>query len=140
MNKYLYSECIFYPYFERSMYEDAGTWPIKGVDIDEDTRNQFFVYPEGKALGADDNGYPVWIDVPPPTHGELVMQAEEKKQNLICEVNDLINSKQWPGKAAVGRLKGDDLAQYNLWLDYLDELEAVDISSAPDIEWPVAPK
>ncbi|SUW64321.1 Caudovirales tail fibre assembly protein [Buttiauxella agrestis] len=62
---------------------NAGTWPIKGVDIDEDTRNQFFVYPEGKTLGADDNGYPVWIDVPPPTHDELVMQAEEKKQKLI---------------------------------------------------------
>ncbi|EOZ9308370.1 tail fiber assembly protein, partial [Citrobacter freundii] len=28
---------------------------------------------------------------------------------------------------------------YNLWLDYLDALEAVDISSAPDIEWPTPP-
>ncbi|WP_143370528.1 tail fiber assembly protein, partial [Escherichia coli] len=25
-------------------------------------------------------------------------------------------------------------AQYNLWLDYLDALELVDTSSAPDIE------
>lgn len=42
-----------------------------------------------------------------------------------------MNSRQWPGKAAIGRLKGDDLTQYNLWLDYLDALEAVDTSSAP---------
>ena len=37
-------------------------------------------------------------------------------------------------KAAIGRLKGEELVQYNLWLDYLDALELVDISSAPDIE------
>ncbi|EPF4824647.1 tail fiber assembly protein, partial [Escherichia albertii] len=46
---------------------------------------------------------------------------------------------QWPGKAAIGRLKGEELAQYNLWLDYLDALELVDPSSAPDIEWPTPP-
>ncbi|CAH3318136.1 hypothetical protein AI2721V1_0024 [Escherichia coli] len=50
-----------------------------------------------------------------------------------------MNSKQWAGKAAIGRLKGEDLAQYNLWLDYLDELSMVDTSSAPDIEWPTPP-
>ncbi len=44
-----------------------------------------------------------------------------------------------PGKAAIGRLKGEELAQYNLWLDYLDALELVDTSSAPDIEWPTPP-
>ncbi|HIG0354641.1 TPA: tail fiber assembly protein, partial [Enterobacter asburiae] len=34
---------------------------------------------------------------------------------------------------------GDDLTQYNLWLDYLDALEAVDTSSAPNIGWPTSP-
>ncbi|EDM2693909.1 tail fiber assembly protein, partial [Salmonella enterica subsp. enterica serovar Typhimurium] len=42
----------------------------------------------------------------------------------------------WPGKSVLGRLKDDELTQYNLWLDYLDALEAVDVSSAPDIVWP----
>ncbi|HFU4157886.1 TPA: tail fiber assembly protein, partial [Escherichia coli] len=66
-------------------------------------------------------------------------EAERKKQALINRVNEYINSKQWPGKAAIGRLKGEELAQYNLWLDYLDALELVDTSSAPDIEWPTPP-
>ncbi|CAI6211452.1 recombinase family protein [Escherichia coli] len=39
----------------------------------------------------------------------------------------------------IGRLKGEELAQYNLWLDYLDALELVDTSGAPDIEWPTPP-
>jgi len=50
-----------------------------------------------------------------------------------------MSSKQWPGKAAIGRLKGDELAQYNRWLDYLDVLEAIDTSKAPNITWPDKP-
>ncbi|MFS3664563.1 tail fiber assembly protein, partial [Escherichia coli] len=58
---------------------------------------------------------------------------------LINEANEHMNSRQWPGKAAIGRLKSEELAQYNLWLDYLDALELVDTSSAPDIEWLTPP-
>ena len=65
--------------------------------------------------------------------------AELEKQQLINQANNYMNSKQWPGKAAIGRLKGEELAQYNLWLDYLDALELVDTSGAPDIEWPTPP-
>ncbi|WP_141036406.1 tail fiber assembly protein, partial [Escherichia coli] len=55
------------------------------------------------------------------------------------EANVYINKRQWLGKAAIGRVKADELEQYNLWLDYLDTLELVDTSSAPDIEWPTPP-
>ncbi|WP_162733420.1 tail fiber assembly protein, partial [Escherichia coli] len=82
------------------------------------------------------DGMPAWIDIPPPTHEEQIAAAELKKQQLINQVNEYINSKQWPGKSVLGRLKDDELTQYNLWLDYLDALEAVDVSSAPDIVWP----
>ncbi len=70
---------------------------------------------------------------------EQIASAETKKQQLINQANDYMNSRQWVGKAAIGRLKGEELAQYNLWLDYLDALELVDTSSAPDIEWPTPP-
>nr|WP_163199244.1 tail fiber assembly protein [Citrobacter freundii] len=68
-----------------------------------------------------------------------ISDAENKKRILINEATEYINSKQWPGKAAIGRLKGDELAQYNLWLNYLDALDVVDTSSAPDIIWPEKP-
>lgn len=73
------------------------------------------------------------------THVELVALADAEKQERIAQANEYMNSNQWPGKAVLGRLKGDELAQYNAWLDYLDALEAVDTSSAPDINWPVPP-
>ena len=85
------------------------------------------------------NGHLVWIDLPPPTHDEQMAAAEAEKNRRVNDANDYISRKQWPGKAAIGRLKGDELAQYNLWLDYLDALEAIDKASAPDIKWPTPP-
>ena len=77
--------------------------------------------------------------VPEPSHEEVIAAAEEKKQSLISEANEYMNSKQWPGQAAMGRLSDAEKEQYNAWLDYLDALEAIDTSSAPDIEWPTSP-
>lgn len=80
-----------------------------------------------------------WVTDSEAQHAAEVAAAESDKQDRIDQANTYINGKQWPGKAAIGRLKGDELAQYNLWLDYLDALEAVDTSSAPDINWPTTP-
>ncbi|EKR4916074.1 tail fiber assembly protein [Escherichia coli] len=110
------------------------------VELPDD--HWFFTYeriPEGKMLDVSDTGEPILIDVPQPTHEELVAFADAEKQERIDLANEYMNSKQWAGKAATGRLKGEELAQYNLWLDYLEALELVYTSSAPDIEWPTPP-
>ncbi|MCH6668809.1 tail fiber assembly protein, partial [Escherichia coli] len=118
---------------------ESGEWPDDGIEIDDTVAAEFMKEaPEGKCRGVID-GMPAWIDIPPPTHEEQIAAAELEKQQLINQVNEYINSKQWPGKAAIGRLKGEELAQYNLWLDYLDALELVDTPGAPDIEWPTPP-
>lgn len=81
----------------------------------------------------------IWGDIPPLTPEELIKMAGYERQRRIDTVSEHMNSRQWPGKAAICRLKGEELAQYNLWLDYLDALELLDTSSAPDIEWPTPP-
>lgn len=142
MMKYLYVNNLAYPYELQSLYVEKGEWPEeKGVDIDEVIFREYFydTPPEGKYRCVGEDGLPAWADIPPPTREEQIASAETKKQQLINQVNEYMNSKQWPGKAAIGRLKGEELAQYNLWLDYLDALEMVDTSSAPDIEWPTPP-
>ncbi|MBD8162169.1 tail fiber assembly protein [Erwinia persicina] len=73
------------------------------------------------------------------THDDEIKLAEQQKQLLIEDANNLMNFRQWPGKAVIGRLKGDELAQYGVWLDYLDALEAVDSSSVPIVSWPTPP-
>ena len=130
----------FYPLELQSRYVEAGSWPEDGIEVNDEIFKEFTGEPPvGKVRGVED-GFHCWIDVPPPTRDELIVAAVLEKQVRTGQANDYINDKQWPGKAAIGRLKGDELAQYNLWLDYLDALEAVDTSSAPDINWPVPPE
>ena len=77
---------------------------------------------------------------PEPTHDELVQKAEILKQALISDANNYIDSNQWPSKLALGRLSDVDKQSFNEWLDYLDALGAVDISAAPDVNWPSRPE
>ncbi len=142
MNTYVYSakNNAFFPVELIERYELNG-WDLSdAVDVDDLMAHQYMGdAPAGKVRVAGENGLPAWGDIPPLSHEEEVKNAEDKKESLIEQANVYINSKQWPGKAAIGRLKDDELAQYNLWLDYLDALELVDTSSAPDIEWPEEP-
>ena len=122
-------------------YKQSGLWPDDVVLLTDEMAAEFAGdAPEGKVRVAGDDGFPAWTDVPSPTQEELVAAASAEKQSRIDQANAYMNGKQWPGKAVIGRLKADELAQYNLWLDYLDALEAVDTSSAPDINWPVPPE
>ncbi|MBU2675015.1 tail fiber assembly protein [Hafnia paralvei] len=144
MNKtnYIYSpgENAFYPEAIRAVYEKAGSWPDDGIYIEDAVASEYMGEPpEGKKREAGPDGHPVWVEIPPPTPDELVADADAQKQALIDQANVYMNSKQWPGKAAMGRLSDAEKAQYNAWLDYLDALEAVDTSSAPYINWPPIP-
>ncbi|WP_345769354.1 tail fiber assembly protein [Citrobacter amalonaticus] len=80
-----------------------------------------------------------WVTDAAAQHSADVTDAEAEKQQLIEQANAYMNSKQWPGKAAMGRLTDSEKTKYNAWLDYLDALEAVDTTSAPDINWPTPP-
>lgn len=140
---YVYSaknNAFFYK-TELNLYENAG-WDLSDViDVSYDLFLEFTRdrNEEGFMRVAGDDGLPSWEKLPPPTHEEQIAAAELQKQRLTNQANEYMNSKQWPGKAAMGRLKDAEKAQYNLWLDYLDALEAVDTSSAPDIKWPTPP-
>lgn len=77
------------------------------------------------------------ITNPPPTKEQLIAKGEYDKQALITEVQ--AETQLLQTKLALGRIDPDEKARLNVWLDYLDELEEVDVSTAPDIIWPVKP-
>lgn len=132
---------MFYPYEYRSQYELSGDWPSDGRDVTDEIFAEYTgKAPEGKRRASGSDGYPAWEDIPPRTHDEEVAVSEAERQGRINQANNYISSKQWPGKVALGRLSDTDKAQYNLWLDYLDALEAIDTASAPDINWPESPE
>ena len=134
------SRNLFYNPEYYDSYVSNGSWPDDILFVDERVFMEFSgKAPAGKTRGNNDSGNPCWVDIPPPTQEEQVATAEAEKQDRIDQANAHMNSKQWPGKAAMGRLSDAEKAKYNEWLDYLDALEAVDTSSAPDIDWPTPP-
>ncbi|HHG8598162.1 tail fiber assembly protein [Morganella morganii subsp. morganii] len=78
------------------------------------------------------------ITNPRPTKEQLIAKAEYDKQALITEVQ--AETQLLQTKLALGRITPDEKARLNVWLDYLDLLEAVDTSTAPDIDWPEKPQ
>lgn len=140
-NKYLYVNNQFLPTVMQDGYVAAGLWGEEaGVFVGEDVFQAFPLTLDGKVRVTGPDKMPVWADAPEPTPDELITAAERRRDSLISAANAYMSDRQWPGKAAIGRLRGDELAQYNLWLDYLDALYAADTSAAPDIDWPTAPE
>lgn len=130
---------LFYVTEWEGSYGDS--WPQDCVDVTEVQFNEYSAKaPVGKIRVAGKDGFPCWGDIPPPTHEEKVAVSEAEKQSRIDQANAYINGRQWPGKAAMGRLTDVERSQYNEWLDYLDVLEEVNISTAPNVIWPEKPE
>jgi len=142
MKKYLYDAKTnaFYPLNKKADYVNVGLWPESGIEVDEDLFSKFQNPPSGKKRIGGTDGRPIWDDIPLPTQDEILAQAIAEKISKIAEANAYMNEKQWPGKAALGRIKEEEKLQYGLWLDYLDALQAIITEAAPNIVWPERPK
>ncbi|EAU2720254.1 phage tail protein [Salmonella enterica] len=65
MNKFY--QGVFYPGALKDAYVSAGTWPEHAVDVNDKVMAVYSQHPpERKMLGTDNNGYPVWVDIPQP--------------------------------------------------------------------------
>ena len=137
MNKFYKGS--FYPEALKDVYISAGSWPENGTDVDDETMAIYTgVAPEGKTLGVDKNGNPAWIDIPPLSAEQQIIQAELHKQFLLDEATQRITI--WQTKLLMGRkLTDDESSSLNAWMDYIDEVEKTKTDTAPDIEWPVSP-
>ncbi|EML0037918.1 MULTISPECIES: tail fiber assembly protein [Enterobacter] len=106
MNRYLYDAVTnaFYPLALKSIYQESGSWPAKGVDVDEETYEEFQNPPTGKVRAPDSEGNPSWVDIPPAPNEDLrkaalsmlsnTYQDDIEKLNrawLAAAVNDGVN-------------------------------------------------
>ncbi|MDM2775694.1 tail fiber assembly protein [Citrobacter sp. Cpo142] len=139
MRKYNYDAVTnsFYPYSLKSEYEAVGMWPETGVDVDESIFKEFTSSSPGKKRVAGDDGLPAWVDIPAPTHDELVEQAEAKRQSLLDEANKI--TADWRTELTLGIISDDDKAKLTEWMKYIKAVKAVDTSTAPDVIWPEKP-
>ncbi len=74
---------------------------------------------------------------PPVTKEQLIAEAEVKKQMLISDANQ--KTQMWQTQLMLGIIAEEDKASLKEWMLYVQEVQTVDTSTAPDIDWPVKP-
>lgn len=105
--------------------------------IDTDTYWSYVNPPEGKYLVFDETGPHLEDYTIPET--DPVQEATQKRDSLINQATSKIIPYQT--KLLLGReLTDDETATLNSLLDYIDELNSLDLSTAPDIDWPQPPE
>lgn len=79
-----------------------------------------------------------WITDEAAKKNGQVLEAEQQKSVLLAEAQSTISL--WQTELQLGIISDDDKASLIAWMKYIQALNAVDTSTAPDIEWPVKPE
>ncbi|HIB8990887.1 MULTISPECIES: tail fiber assembly protein [Citrobacter] len=116
-------------------FSDAA--PVDDVVFDE----YFRTIKDGMRRVAGDDGLPAWQKIPPPTPEEIkaaaIAAAEQKKSQLLAEASEV--TRGWQTDLLLGTISDEDKAKLIEWRTYIKELEGVDTSSAPKINWSEKP-
>lgn len=67
-----------------------------------------------------------------------VLEAEQQKSALLAEAQSTISL--WQTELQLGIISDGDKASLIAWMKYIQALNVVDTSTAPDIDWPVKPE
>ncbi|EOD0389579.1 tail fiber assembly protein [Escherichia coli] len=79
-----------------------------------------------------------WVTDKDAQKSGQVMEAKQKKAALLAEAQSTISL--WQTELQLGIISDDNKASLIAWMKYIQALNAVDTSTAPDIEWPVKPE
>jgi hypothetical protein len=79
-----------------------------------------------------------WVTDADAQKNAQVLEAEQQKSALLAEAQSTISL--WQTELQLGIISDDDKASLIAWMKYIQALNAVDTSTAPDIEWPVKPE
>lgn len=112
------------------------------VAVSNEIFAEFFIgEKDGKRRAANNEGLPVWEDIPPLTPEELhaiaVQEAENRKAQLLAEAVE--TTREWQADLLLGIIRDEDKARLIAWRGYIKKLNDVDSSQAPDVNWPERP-
>ena len=138
---YLFSPTTlgFYPLEMKDQYQRYGNLPADVIEVSDSVRDKYnFVVPDGKQLGCK-NGRPAWVDIPPPTHEELIAAAEQVRQQLLAHAD--ITMLDWRTELMLGEISDANKEKLSAWLAYKNEVKSVDVSTDhAHVSWPVPPE
>lgn len=114
--------------------ESNGLTMADLIEISENDYNNLFNPPSTMYMVFDDTG--PHLEELPAT--DFVAIAEMQRDSLLSEMQTATYTLNM--KLNLGRtLTNDEKATLNAWLDYADALNALDLSTAPNITWPDKP-
>ncbi|CDL85435.1 tail fiber assembly protein [Xenorhabdus szentirmaii] len=119
---------------------DGVSLPADGIRVDETVYAKFApeMTPKGKHLVAGPDGLPMWTDIPGPTPEQLQRQADYERKDLIRAVREHLEPLQ--DAAYLDVATEEEKAALTAWHRYRLALYRLDITMAPDIDWPQKPE
>ncbi len=113
-----------------------------------ETRQQIEVtalgsYPEGTTPNAPASPYDKWdgekwVTDSAAKHEGDIADAEQHRQTLLDQVDELTSD--WRVELMLGDISEENKKKLSSWMAYKTAVKAVDVSTAPDINWPVQPE
>lgn len=98
--------------------------------------------PAGTTPDAPTSSYDKWdgekwvTDIVAQKIGDI-SEAELKRQAFLNEANRI--TADWRTELTLGIISSADKEMLTAWMEYTKAVKAIDTSTAPDIEWPIAP-
>ncbi|WP_337137167.1 tail fiber assembly protein [Morganella morganii] len=143
------------PEFKNSFWpcEKDGVWILiqdhRGTKIyDTSTAGELEIkelgdLPDGVTTIAPDVEFPKWngkkwVTDKAAKKESNIAAAEAQKQYLITEANQ--KTQLWQTQLMLGIITDEDKASLTEWMLYVQKVQAVDTSAAPDIIWPEKPE
>lgn len=100
-------------------------------------------YPAGTTLlkpatAFDKWGGAAWVTDTAAQRQAIIDAAQAEKNARVSEAGSV--TQVWQTQVALGIIIDTDRASLIAWMKYLQAVQAVDVSTAPDIDWPVRPQ
>ena len=139
-NNYYYSarNNAFYPALLKADYISVGSWPDDVIELDDETYAALLEEQSaGKQIVSDKYGKPTLSEPPTPTPEVLVHKAVTQKDRLMQEARETISLLERAVKLEMA--SKEEILLLDEWERYSILLYRVDVSTAPDIDWPQRP-
>lgn len=111
----------------------------------KDTANNVYAYENGaeefilEGLIKITEKEAIAIANPPPTCEELIVAAEQVRQQLLVDAD--YTMLDWRTELMLGDISDANREKLSVWMAYKNEVKSVDVTTDPEhVIWPVPPK
>lgn len=78
-----------------------------------------------------------WTEDLATKHEADIANAQKHRQSILDDIEE--TTSDWRIEMLLGDISDNDKSQLSAWMSYKSAVKAVDVSTAPDVSWPVLP-